>query len=109
MNCAVRIHCVRCLRVEVADRVIRDRREVDDRVESLEVLRRYIPDVAGPLFVAFRLTAKVTSVVPTDIQTDDLMTSGLHEGNEHRPDVAAVAIHQNSHRDVLILLPTSCA
>jgi hypothetical protein len=37
------------------------------------------------------------------------MTSGLHERDEHRPDVAAIAVHQNSHRDVLILLPTSCA
>ena len=59
--------------------------------------------------VAERLNAKVTSVVPTDIQTDDLMTSGLHKWDEHRPDVAAIAVHQNSHRDVLILLATSCA
>ena len=48
----------------------------------------------------FRLDAEVAAVVPADIEADDLVPGSLYEGNEHRADVAAVAIHQNSHPDI---------
>ena len=77
----------------MTDRVIGDRREMNDGIKPLEVLGRHIADVASPLFVAVGLRAEVTSVVPTNIETDDLMAGGLHEGNEYRADVATVAGH----------------
>jgi hypothetical protein len=61
----------------VADRVIRDRREVDDCVKSLKIVGRHIANILRPLFVAPRLDTEVTSVIPTDIQAGDLMPSGL--------------------------------
>ena len=75
---------------------------MDDRIKSLKILRRHIANILSPLLVARRLGAKVTSVIPADIEADDLVTSSLHERNQYRADVAAIAVHQNSHRDVLM-------
>ena len=40
------VDVVRRLRIEVAERVVADRGEVDDRVEAGEVLGLYVADVA---------------------------------------------------------------
>jgi hypothetical protein len=47
------------------------------------------------------LDAKVTSVIPTDIETDDFMPTRLHKRHEYRSDVAAIAVNEDSHRDLL--------
>ena len=64
---------------------------MNDGVESLKVLGRDIPNVAGALFIAIGLGAEIASVVPADVESYDLMASRSHEGNENRADVAAVA------------------
>ncbi len=61
-----------------------------------------VADVAGPLLVVGRLGAEVAPVVPADVETDDLVTGGLYERDEDRPDVTAVTVYQNSHCDVLV-------
>ena len=77
----------------MADRVIRDRRQVDDRVEPLDVLPSRITNVTGPLFVSVRLSAEIATVVPTNIEADNLVTGGLHKRNEYRTDVATVPVY----------------
>ena len=69
-------------------------------VEPLELVRRHITNVPGPLFVAVGLGAEVASVVPTDVEADDLVAGSLYKRNEYRTDIAAVAVYQHSHRDV---------
>jgi hypothetical protein len=66
---------------------------VHNRVKSFEVLRSSIPNIPRTLLIPQRLGTEVTSVVPSSIQADDLMTSSLHKGCEYRAYVAAVADH----------------
>jgi hypothetical protein len=82
----------------MADRVIRDRRQVDDRVEPLDVLPSRITNVTGPLFVSVRLSAEIATVVSTNIEADNFVAGGLHKRDEYRSDVAAVPVYQHSHR-----------
>ena len=71
---------------------------MNDRVEPLDVLPSRVTNVTGPLFVAVGLSAKIATVVPTNIEADNLVTGGLHKRNECRTDVATVPVYQHSHR-----------
>jgi hypothetical protein len=85
-------HAVSSVRTQVTDWIIRDRREMDDGVETFDLLRGHIANITGPLFVAVRLSAKIATVVPTNIKADNLVAGGLHKRNEYRTDVATVPI-----------------
>jgi len=88
---------VRGPRVEVADRVVGDGREVDDGVEAVEVLGDDVADVPGALDVAGGLGTEVAPVVPPGVQADDLVPRALQERDQDCPDVAPVTVDQNSH------------
>ena len=57
----------------MANRVIRDRRQVDDRVEFTQVVGVRVPDVATTLLVAIGHDAEVAPFVPAGVEADDLM------------------------------------
>jgi hypothetical protein len=77
---------------------------VNDGVEPLDIVRRYITNVPSPLFIASRLDAKVTSVVPTDIEADNLVLGCSQEWNQYCTDVAAVAVDEHAHNSLLELV-----
>ncbi len=70
----VEVDVVRPLLVEVADRVVRQRRQVDDRVEPLEVRRRHVADVASHASGSrARSVAEVASLVEARVEPDDVV------------------------------------
>jgi hypothetical protein len=81
----------------VADRVVRDRRQVDHGVEADEVLGGRVADVTGPLFVVHGGSPEVAPVVPAGVETDDLMSGGLQDRHHDGADVAAVARDKDLH------------
>jgi hypothetical protein len=90
--------------IEVTDGIIRDRREMNDGIEALEVMRANIPDVSGSLFIAVGLHAEVASVVPTDIKADDLVASCPGERDQYCTDIATVTGDEHPHNSLLIVV-----
>ena len=107
VNCAVRVHTVGGLRIQVTDRVVGDRCEVNDGVEPFDVFRRHITNVPSPLFIACRLGAEVASVVPADVEADDLVAGCSQEWDEYRANVAAVASDEHPHNCLLMVVAGS--
>jgi hypothetical protein len=68
----------------------------------LDVLRRHITNIPSPLYVACWLGAEVASVVPTDVEADDLMAGCSQEWDEYRANVAAVTGDEHPHTSLLI-------
>jgi dTDP-4-dehydrorhamnose 3,5-epimerase len=106
MNSAVRVDRICGLRVKVTDRIVRDRCQVNNSVKTLEVLGRYIADITGPLLISFRLWPEVASVVPTNIEPDDLVPSSLNDWDEYSAYVAAVSVDEHPHNSLLTVLDT---
>jgi hypothetical protein len=63
----------------------------------LDVLRRHITNIPSPLYVACWLGAEVASVVPTDVEADDLVASCPHERDQNSANVAAVTGDEHPH------------
>ena len=61
------------LGVEVAERIVRERREMDDRVEAREVGRRDVADVGDRALDALRLGAEVAAAVEARVEPDDVV------------------------------------
>jgi hypothetical protein len=59
MHRAALVRAVRGIRTQVPDRVIRNRREMNSRVEPLDLRRGHVSNITSPLFVAVWLGAEV--------------------------------------------------
>src|SRR5690606_28088798 len=93
----VRVDRVRGRGVEVADGVVGDRCEVDDRLEGGEVVGFDVTDVAGALLVAVGHRSEVATVVPAGVEPDDLVPGLPQERYHHGAEVAPVTGHEYPH------------
>src|SRR5205085_10540377 len=83
--------------VQVAERVVRERREVDDGVEAGQVRRGYVADVPRQLVQAPDLRPEVAATVEERVQADDVVAGLGDERRDHRADVAVVAGDEDLH------------
>jgi hypothetical protein len=81
----------------VAQRVVRDRSEVHDRVEAREVVDRDVADVAPQRGDRLRLVAEAAARVQAGVEPDHLVPRRLEERDEDGADVAVVTGDENSH------------
>src|SRR6266545_1332999 len=91
------VHVVRRLRAEVAHRVVRDRRQVEDRVEAAEISRRDVADVHPQRLDLCNALVQGAPLVEIRVQADDLMARRLQHRDEHGADVAVVAGDEDPH------------
>ena len=79
------------LRVEVAERVVADRREVQHRVEAVEVGGLDVADVLAQRGDPGRRVAEHAVLEQVRVEPDDVVAGPLEERDQHRADVAVVA------------------
>ena len=91
------IDLVRRLGTQVAERVVRQRREMNHRVKAFEVVRLHVTDVlvhrgdvGGRLAVGAR-------VVEVSVEARDVVTGRVEHRRQHTADVAVVAGDENLH------------
>ena len=85
------------LRVQVADRVVADGGQVDDRVEALEVLDLEITDVTRERLNLGNLVPERARGEEVGVDADDVMAGGLDDRDEDGADVAVVAGDEYAH------------
>ena len=83
--------------VEAAQWIVRERGQVDDRLEPGEVGGPDVADVAEAPDNAARLGAEVAAAVEVGVEALDVVPAGREERREHRPDVAEMTGDEDSH------------
>ena len=84
------------LRVEVADRVVADRREVQDGVEALEIRDLDVADVLAQRLDLGRRGAEHARGEQIRVEPDDVVAGSLGERDEDGADVAVVTGDKNA-------------
>ena len=87
------------LAIEVAERVVRQGGEVDDRVEPAQVVHGHVAQVALDRRDArqARRVAEGAGAVEIDVEADDLVTGGQEFRHEDGADVAEVTGDEDPH------------
>ena len=85
------------LRIEVAERVVGERGEMDDGVKTFQVVEGEIAHVLADAGNFFSGRSKITSGEEIGIEADDIVPRGLHEGTGYGTDVAFMASKENFH------------
>ena len=89
------------LRVEVSDRVVADRGEMDHGVEADEILAVDVSDVgAHRLDLGWRRPERAGGE-EVGVEADDLVARPLQHGHEDGADVAVVAADEDAHMNLL--------
>ena len=70
---------------------------MDDGVESFQVSGADVAQVECKRRFELRVLAEVTAPEVEGIEADDVVTGVAQRRSEHRPDVAVVSGHENSH------------
>lgn len=87
------------LGVEVAERVVRQRPEMDDGIEALEVGPLDFAQIApADVVVRFR-RAEAAGLEEAGVEPDDLVTGLLEERYQHGADVTVMSGDENAHGD----------
>src|SRR3954471_13112403 len=88
------------LRPVVAERVVRDRCQVDHRVEAAQVVYREVSDVAvDRRRRSLGLRAHPAAAVEEAVHAGDVVPGRGDERDEDGPDVAVVAGYEDPHYD----------
>ncbi len=106
---SVEVDVVRPIGVEIADRVVRERRQVHDRVEAGELLGTEIAHVAGERRDATGVRAEVAAAVVERVDPHDVVARLPERRRGDRADVAVVAGDEDPHRlhsDILVVEPS---
>ena len=92
------IDVVRELGVEITERVVRERGEVDHGLVPFEVARSDVANVAPHRPYGLAGIAERARLIEVRVETDRFV-AGLEQHRYHpRPDVAVVTCHEDSHR-----------
>lgn len=81
--------------VQVAEGIVRQRREVHDRIESFEVGGSHVAHVEIQRGPELGGLSEVAAAVAERIEADDVMPGVAQRGSEHGPDVAVVSGDEN--------------
>ncbi len=84
--------------VQVAERVVGERRQVDDRVEAGEVLRADVAHVRASSVDRLLDRVEVAAGVVGGVQADDLVPGAAQDGPGERADVPLVPGDEDPHR-----------
>ena len=86
------------LRIQIAERIVRQRREVDDRIEAGQARHVQVADVGAHRRNLRALRAQRAVLEEIGVQSDDVVT-GAHQHVHHdRADVAVVSGNQYAHQ-----------
>jgi hypothetical protein len=91
------LDAVGALRVEIADGIVGQRGQMHDRVESREVVRANIAQVAVDDRNSRRVVAEAAIEIVARVEAYDVVSLGGEELSEDRADVPVVPRHQHSH------------
>ena len=93
----VEVDVVGPLLVQIADGVVRECREMHDRVEAVEVRRRDVADVAAHRRDRREVCAEVAALVEARVEADDVVPCRLELRREDRADVPVAAGDEDAH------------
>ena len=93
----VQVHRVRGGRVEIAQRVVGQCGQAQDRVVASQVAGLHIPHVLRALQHVFRGGTEIASLVQAEVEPLNLVPGSSQERHQDRTDVATVARDENSH------------
>src|SRR5262249_25789254 len=85
------------VRVEVAQRIVRERAEVNNRVESVEMTHLHVAQVEPQLVDVLDAGAERALTEEITVEPDDFVASAEEHRYHHGADVALVSGDQNSH------------
>ncbi len=85
------------LRCERTERVVRQRREVDDGVETGEVLDPHIADVDGHAGRILRCRTEGAFGEQACVEADDLVTAGEQFGHHDGSEITLMACDEYAH------------
>src|SRR4029077_3574429 len=88
------------LGIEVAHRVVGDRREVHHTVEAFEVAWRELAHIAHDLAVRRCQTLPGAAFEQVEVTTGDVVTGLLQQPDEMRADIAPVTGDEDLHCDL---------
>ena len=98
-DAAVVVDLERDVRVELADRIVRQLGKVDDRVEAAQVLHGDVPDVLGhPGRRAVHAVVQPADAVEAGVEAGDVVAAVEQIGAQDRADIALAAGDQDSHQ-----------
>ena len=83
--------------VEAAKRVVRQRRQMNHGIEARKIVRDDIADILSNRRNHTAILAEIASRVEKAVEARDVVTLAHQHVDHHRPDVAAMARHQNLH------------
>ncbi len=100
MHAAAMIDVVGDVRVEIAQRIVRQRCQVDNRILSCEILGTDIADVLADMWHRSLRTAPVVgaSFVEVGIETGDCVPCPEQVRHHHGSEIALVAGNKHAHR-----------
>ncbi len=87
-------------RVEIAERIVRERREVQHGVEAVEVGRRDVAHVLADPRDLGEGASEVAALEQATVEAGHLMARGGEHRYERRADIAAVAGYEYPHRQL---------
>jgi hypothetical protein len=83
--------------IQIAQGVIGQRRQMDDRIESAKLVGGHVPDIRGDSGHTRRVCPERAIGKETIIETDDVVPGGLKQGRQDGADVSLVSRNENSH------------
>ena len=91
--------------IEIADRVIRDRGQMDNRFEALEISGLDVPHVGADLIDLEPALAEPTALEQARVEPDHGVARLLEQRHRRSADIAIVACDEDSHslRPLVIL------
>src|SRR4051794_1129710 len=87
--------------VEIADRVVADRGEMNDRVETDEVRSLNVAHVEPQRLDVMPVGPKVARLEDVGVETHDAVSGPLEDWDQHRPDVAVVTRYKDAQSYLL--------
>jgi hypothetical protein len=91
------VDVVRQLGIEIAERIVGKRGEVDDGVDALQVVAGRVAQISPQGRDSRHRPEKIAPIVEAGVHPDDVVPRALQHRNHDRSDEAGMAGDENSH------------
>ena len=91
------VNVVSELRIEVTDRIVRKRGEMDYSVEASQVCRSQVAKVLGQLGNSRHRLPEITLGEEIGVEADHFVASGLENGRRNSADISLVTGQEYAH------------